>query len=248
MRKKLLVANWKMNIPKEGIPVFVERVAASAPAGVGLGIAPPFPFIEQLRAAIDRAKAPVVTTAQNCSTERSGAFTGEVAAEMLAAVGVKSILAGHSERRKLYGEDDTTVGRKIKAIADTGLSPLFCVGETLDERESNRTADVLARQVSVALEAAGKIATELVVAYEPVWAIGTGRNASPEMAAGAHRTIRGLLAERGYGDVSILYGGSVTPDNAAALSAEAEIDGFLVGGASLESVRFLAIGEALARR
>jgi triosephosphate isomerase len=248
MRKKLLVANWKMNLPKEGIGTFVDRLAAGHPAVVELGIAPPFPFIEQLRVAIERAKARVATGAQNCSTERSGAFTGEVAADMLAAVGVKSILAGHSERRKLYGEDDATVGRKIKAISEAGLSPLFCIGETLEEREGNRTSDVLARQVSVALEAAGPIATELVVAYEPVWAIGTGRNASPEMAADAHRTIRGLLAKLGQDDVSILYGGSVTPDNAAALSAEREIDGFLVGGASLESGRFLAIGEALAKR
>lgn len=248
MRTKRVVANWKMNLPKEGIGSFVERIGGAMPAVVETGIAPPFPFLEKLRTMIDAHGKRIVLGAQNCATERSGAYTGEVAAEMLAEVGVRSVIVGHSERRKIYGEDDATIGRKLRAVADAGLAPLFCVGETLEERESNRTVAVLERQIVTALETAGPITTDLVIAYEPVWAIGTGRNASPEMAADAHREIRKLAAARGYTDVSILYGGSVTPDNAAALAAELEIDGFLVGGASLESARFLAIGEALSRR
>ncbi len=178
--------------------------------------------------------------------EKEGAFTGEVSAAMLRATGCSHVIIGHSERRQYFGETDETVNRKLKAALAAGLQPIVCVGEVLQEREAGLTEEVLTRQCNIAFrEISGHEAAPLIVAYEPVWAIGTGKTATPEMAADAHRVVRVQVA-KAFGDeaaakLRILYGGSVKPENAKALMAQTEIDGALVGGASLDPKSFAAI-------
>jgi triosephosphate isomerase len=184
--------------------------------------------------------------AQNTHWEKEGAFTGEISAPMIVAAGCSHVIIGHSERRQYFGETDTTVNKKLQAALNAGLTPIVCVGELLEERDAGITDDVLRRQCSVAFrEISGERAQKLTIAYEPVWAIGTGRTATPQMAAEAHATIRAEVA-KALGDelarkLRILYGGSVKPENTAALMAEAEINGALVGGASLDPKSFAAI-------
>ena len=226
----LIAGNWKMfKGPVETAEFCVELRRHEADfEGVDVAICPPFTSLAvavQVLAGTDIAVA-----AQNVHWEPEGAFTGEVSAQMLRELGVYGAIVGHSERRQLFGETDEGVARRTRAALDAGLSVIACVGETEAEREAGETKDVLRRQVGV-LEAEDN----LVVAYEPVWAIGTGKTATPEIAQEAHGFIKGLL------DVPVLYGGSVKPDNAAELLAQPDVDGALVGGASLDVESFAAI-------
>ena len=246
MRKKVIAANWKMyKTPDQAQDFFREFL----PLVVGhdrdeIVVCPPF---LDIHAAIEAAKgSQVAIGAQNLHWEKEGAYTGEICATMLLAVGVTHVIIGHSERRQYFGETDDVVNLKLKAALETGLTPIVCVGEVLEEREAGMTEDVLRRQCLRAFHAiSGKKASKMVVAYEPVWAIGTGKTATPQMAADAHALIRAEAA-KAFGQefseqLRILYGGSVKPENAKALMAESEIDGALVGGASLGATSFAAI-------
>jgi triosephosphate isomerase len=222
----------------------VRRGLEAAPVAADVVIAPPFTALAAAAQAL--AGSPIALCAQNMHWEREGAFTGEVSPPMLLDAGCTLVILGHSERRQLFGETDEGVSRKGRAAVDHGLTPILCVGETLAERESDRTMEVVERQVERALRAltpdeAGRV----IVAYEPVWAIGTGRVATPEQAQEVHRFIRrqvsGSHGEPVAAALRILYGGSVKPDNAAGLMAQPDIDGALVGGASLKAESFLRI-------
>ncbi len=216
---------------------------------VEAAIAPPFTALAALRDSL--AGTPVALAAQNAHFEKQGAFTGEISVGMLAELGVRYVILGHSERRTIFGETDELIAKKLTAVQAAGLRPILCVGELLAERDAGRTFDVLARQLTGSLASADRArAAELVVAYEPVWAIGTGRTATPALAQEAHAFIRARLADRFGADASairIQYGGSVKPDNAAELLAQPDIDGALVGGASLDPESFSAIIRSRAR-
>ena len=248
-RTPLVIANWKMNKTPSEAAVFCDDFLSRLPAlpeRVELAIAPAFPALER----VGRHLLPtrVKLGAQDVHVEPKGAHTGEVSVAMLADVGVAMVLVGHSERRRDRKEVEADFTRKMKRLADAGLSPVYCVGETLEERDGGRTEGVLAAQMT-ALDAFGDaLPPGFVLAYEPVWAIGTGRAATPEMAADAHAFLRGRLAER-FGAAAaaatrILYGGSVTPANAKELFAKPDIDGGLVGGASLVPADFAALAVA----
>jgi triosephosphate isomerase len=222
----LIAGNWKMfKGPSQAQSFFDEF---DAPAGVDVVVCPPF---VSLAAAVESGRT---IYAQNVHWEPTGAYTGEVSPEMLHELGVEGALVGHSERRRLFGETDETVARRARAALDAGLGVIACVGETLEQRESGDTELVLKIQVEAIAFAAGEH-ERLVIAYEPVWAIGTGKTATPELAEDAHGFIKGLL------DRPVLYGGSVKPENAAELLCQPSIDGALVGGASLEPDSFAAI-------
>jgi triosephosphate isomerase len=252
MRKPLIAGNWKMfKTVRETVAHVTElRREVRDVANVEIVVAPPF---TALRAAADAASGgTIAVSAQNLHWEREGAFTGEVSAEMIREAGATFVIVGHSERRTLFGETNLTVNKKIAAALGAQLVPIVCVGETLPQRDANQTHAVLDEQLRDGLD--GFTADQLgamVLAYEPVWAIGTGRNATPEQAQDAHAHIRARLrqwfgvemAER----CRILYGGSVKPDNAAALLAQADVDGALVGGASLDVKNFTAIVNAARR-
>lgn len=243
--KNLLFANWKMNLPPEGIGEFVAAVSADASEQVEIAVAPPFPFLSRLGAAAGNS-ALLALGAQNCSEKQSGAYTGEVSAEMLGALGVRYVILGHSERRQYFGETSSFVGQKVRRVIDDGLLPVMCVGEDQETRGAGRTIELLRRQITDAAAEIGHFPETLIIAYEPVWAIGTGRTATPEMAAETHAEIREILRHLAHGTaVRILYGGSVTPENAEALAAQEGIDGFLVGGASLSSAKFNAIRQGM---
>lgn len=223
---------------------FAESLRAAAPAqGVEVVLFPPVAYLQLLRQAL--AGTAVGVGAQNLHPEAEGAFTGEVAAEMIRDLGGEWTLVGHSERRQLFGESDALVAQKFAAALRPGLRPVLCVGETLEERSAGEAETVVGRQLEAAIAAVGAEGLARgVIAYEPVWAIGTGETASPGQAQEMHRAIRARLAELSpelAGQVRILYGGSIKPGNAAALFAEADIDGGLVGGASLKADDFLAI-------
>ena len=245
-RKKLIVANWKMyKNPAQTEDFFREFLPlVSAHDRDEIVVCPPY---VDLHAAIESAKgSKVAVGAQNVYWKEEGAFTGEISSTMLVAVGCTHVIIGHSERRQYFGETDDTVNLKLKAALQDGLTPIVCVGEVLEEREAGLTEDVLRRQCMRAFSAlSAKKAARLVIAYEPVWAIGTGKTATPEMASDAHVLIRGEAA-KAFGDefgagLRILYGGSVKPENAKALMSQEEIDGALVGGASLDAKSFAAI-------
>ena len=254
-RPRIVAGNWKMNrTTPEGAALARELVALSAadPAATSAPVVvlcPPFPLLEPVGRAL--AGTGLRLGAQNLHAEAHGAFTGEVSGPMLAAAGCAWVIVGHSERRHGMGETDAQVAGKLRAARRDGLTPIVCVGETLEERESNRTEEVLVRQVTTAWHGASREqARATVVAYEPVWAIGTGKVASPEQARDAHRVIRVTL-DRVVGgdagaDMAILYGGSVNAANAAPLFAEGDVDGALVGGASLEAASFWKIVAAAA--
>ena len=232
---RLLVANWKMNKTRPEAIACREEFARQI-GGLGtveVSIAPPFPFLSD----VADPKGRWSTAGQNCSSERAGAYTGEVSAAMLASCGCRYVIIGHSERRKYFGESETTLASKVERAREANLVPIFCVGETLAEREGGLTGEVLRRQVE-ALERDPADAP-LVAAYEPVWAIGTGRNATPDQAEETIGYLRGLLGRRN--GLRVLYGGSVTPGNAADLAARPGISGFLVGGASLDPTGFSEI-------
>jgi triosephosphate isomerase len=202
----------------------------------------PFPYLGQAQAALTGSA--VAWGAQNVSEHRAGAYTGEVAAAMLAEFECRYAIVGHSERRQIYGETDAVVAAKAVAVLGAGITPIACVGETLAEREAGATERVVLRQLAAVLAAVADAATKLVVAYEPVWAIGTGRTATPEQAQAVHATLRERLASAGAAGIALLYGGSVKADNAKALFAMPDIDGGLIGGASLQAGDFLAIARA----
>lgn len=241
-----MAGNWKMFKTPAETTVFCERflpLVASA-AHCDILLCPPFVSIAAAVAAT--AGSAVGVGAQNLYWQKEGAFTGEVSAPMLKAAGCRSVIIGHSERRQYFGETDATVFKKTAAAIEAGLQPIVCVGELLEERESNRTNDVLARQVKEGLAALRPDEfAKVVIAYEPVWAIGTGKTATPEMAADAHRFIReqvrAAFGVEAAAAVRILYGGSVKPDNVKGLMAQPEIDGALVGGASLKPEDFSLI-------
>ena len=245
-RKKVIAANWKMYKTPEHAKQFFHDFL---PLVKGhdrdeIVICPPY---VDLHASLEAAKGSEATIgAQNLYWKEEGAFTGEVSSTMLVAVGCTHVIIGHSERRQYFGETDDTVNLKLKAALEHGLTPIVCVGEVLEEREAGLTEDVLRRQCVRAFHAlSAKKAAKLVIAYEPVWAIGTGKTATPEMAADAHAIIRAEAA-KAFGEefaekLRILYGGSVKPDNATALMSQEEIDGALVGGASLDPKSFTAI-------
>ncbi len=245
-RKKLIAANWKMyktpDEAREFVRAFLPLVAGHERDEIVL--CPPF---VDLAAVVEAVKGSnVAVGAQNVAWEKEGAFTGEISAGMLLALGVSHAIIGHSERRQYFGETDDTVNARLKTALEAGLTPIVCVGEVLEERESGMTEEVLRRQCARAFrKISGKKAAKLVIAYEPVWAIGTGKTATPQMAAEAHALIRAEVAKAMGQELAdnlrILYGGSVKPENAGALMSEAEIDGALVGGASLKPDSFTAI-------
>lgn len=228
----------------------VSALAAAAAEGLPgeLLICPPFVYLAEIAASL--AGSGVAVGAQNVSHRGSGAFTGEVSAAMLADCGASHVLVGHSERRALYGEDDALVAAKFIAAQAAGLVPVLCVGESLEERDAGRTEEVVARQLIAVVDACGVAAlSRAVVAYEPVWAIGTGRTASPEQAQAVHAFLRGKIAAldvRIANSLRILYGGSVKAANAGTLLAQPDVDGGLVGGASLKAEEFLNICRAAA--
>jgi len=247
---RILAGNWKMNLGLAEARALMEAVAAGRGATPSLRfiLFPPFTSLAPLAAL--RKKGDPELGAQNCHAEPKGAYTGEISAEQVRDAGGSSVLVGHSERRRLFGENDTLLQAKLRAAWRAGITPVLCVGETLAERERQETPGVLARQLRRALEGAPARA-DLIVAYEPVWAIGTGVVASPAEVAEAHVWVREELAAAGPEDaasVPVLYGGSVDPKTAGPLSALPEVDGFLVGGASLTAASFLAIAGALDSR
>jgi len=251
VRTPLVVANWKMHKTVAESLEFAESLVPKLESvrDVEVAVAPPFTALASLRDAL--AGTRVSLAAQNAHAEKNGAFTGEISVPMLSELGVRYVILGHSERRTLFGETDEQIAKKVAAVQAARLRPILCVGEVLAERESGRTFDVLARQIAGSLASADKsVARDLVVAYEPVWAIGTGRTATPAIAQEAHAFIRVRLADRFGADareIRIQYGGSVKPDNASELLAQPDIDGALVGGASLDPESFSAIIRSRAR-
>jgi triosephosphate isomerase len=243
MRGKLVVGNWKMNggLRQNDALLAELRAGWAAPEGRRLAVCVPFPYLWQAQAALSGSA--IAWGAQNVSEHAAGAFTGEVAGAMVAEFGCTYAIVGHSERRALYGEGDTTVAAKAAAAIGAGLTPIVCVGETLVEREAGATEAVVLRQLDAVLMRVGARIADAVLAYEPVWAIGTGRNATPEQAQGVHRVLRKRLGAAGE-QVPVLYGGSVKAGNARSLFAMPDIDGGLIGGASLKADEFLAVAGA----
>lgn len=247
MRPKLVVGNWKMNGSRAGNEALLSAIAAGlAGAQASCAVCVPAPYLCQCEELL--AGTPVAWGAQDVSVHQSGAYTGEVAASMLADFGCRYVIVGHSERRACHGESSELVARKTLAALGAGLTPIVCVGETLAEREAGQTSAVVYGQLAAVLDMLDDEAVnKIVVAYEPVWAIGTGKNATPEMAQEVHAQLRAQLKQRSAaaaGVVPILYGGSMKPDNARDLMAQPDIDGGLVGGASLKAADFLAIVHA----
>jgi len=233
MRARLVAGNWKMHGSRDSSRALLDAIVA---ADVACAVCVPFPYLAQASERLRGTRA--AWGAQTLSEHASGAYTGEVSAAMLREFGCRYVLVGHSERRQLFGESDAQVAAKFSAACEAGITPILCVGETLQEREAGRTQEVVARQLEAVLRR-GAIG-EAVVAYEPVWAIGTGRTATPAQAQEVHAFLREHLTA----DTCILYGGSVKPDNAAAIFAGADVDGGLIGGASLIAQDFIAICRA----
>lgn len=245
MRRKIVAGNWKLHGSRTFATDLVNAIAAGLPAGPGpdVVILPPLPYLGELIE--DFEGRPLQFGAQDVSANEKGAFTGEVSAAMLVDIGARYGLVGHSERRQYHRESDELVARKFMAARNAGLTPILCVGETLHEREAGQTEYRIETQLGAIFEHAGPQALAgAVVAYEPVWAIGTGRTASPDQAQAVHAFIRGEVAARDAtiaGSLPILYGGSCKPDNAVELFAQPDVDGGLIGGASLVAADFLAI-------
>ncbi len=246
MRKPMLAGNWKLH---KTIPEALELVEGlkkevGDKQDVDIVVAPVFTALDAVAKAVKGSN--IAVAAQNCYFENSGAFTGEVSPALLKDAGCSHVILGHSERRQIFGEDDTLINRKIKAVLAEGLDVIFCIGETLEERESEQTMDVLRRQVVEGLKGIpAEDMARVVIAYEPVWAIGTGKTASGDQAQEAHSFVRGMVSGIFNPDVAtqtrILYGGSVKPDNVDALMSQDDIDGTLVGGASLKVADFARI-------
>jgi triosephosphate isomerase len=246
-RRKLVLGNWKMNGDVASGEALLAAVRVGAPGGCELGVCPPYPYLGLAAARL--AGSPVSWGAQDVAAFDDGAYTGEVSARMLADLGCRWTLVGHSERRSLFGDTDEQVARKAARALAAGLVPVVCVGETHAEREAHATEAVLARQVDAVCGVLGEAGERCVVAYEPVWAIGTGLTATPAQAQAAHAFVRARLAAGGVraaASIRLLYGGSVKPANALELFAQPDVDGGLIGGASLVAADFLAIAAAAA--
>ena len=247
MRKTIVAGNWKMNASKESVNSLIEGIL-SGMSGVSsqVIVCAPFPYLAQVETLISNSS--LILGAQNLNVNTQGAFTGEVSADMIKDFGAQHVIVGHSERRSLYGESSIIVAEKTKAAIDAGLIPLLCVGESLEERESGNTEDAVAEQLNAVINLLGIEAFEgIIIAYEPVWAIGTGLTASPEQAQTVHQFIRGLLADSSESiaqKTPILYGGSMNAGNAADLISCSDIDGGLIGGAALKAEDFLQICKA----
>jgi triosephosphate isomerase len=248
-RAMILAANWKMHLGPDEARRFAARFLARVPPRAGWELFF-FPSAVSLEAAAQafRPRADIRVGAQDVHWESKGAFTGAVSVALAAAAGATAALVGHSERRHLFGERDEDTRRKVRAVLDGGLTPLLCVGETLEQRERGETDAVVLRQLEAACEGLGEgDLARLILAYEPVWAIGTGRNATPADAASVHQSIRRRLAGRGASAIPILYGGSVNLSNVADLLSTPHLDGVLVGGASLDPEAWAAIVEVADR-
>jgi triosephosphate isomerase len=244
MRRPTVVGNWKMNASLESTEALIKELAG-AWTGVHkaeVAVCPPYPYLGKAAELLEQSN--INYGAQDVSDKESGAYTGQISAEMLLDFGCKYVLVGHSERREYQGESSELVAQKFAAASAKGLVPILCVGETLAEREASKTFDVVGEQLRAVIDLCGLDGiAKGVVAYEPVWAIGTGKSATPEMAQEVHAFIREVLGPEGA-QTALLYGGSVKPENAAELFAQADIDGALVGGASLKAQDFLAICQA----
>ncbi|HSD53738.1 MAG TPA: triose-phosphate isomerase [Burkholderiales bacterium] len=251
MRTRLVAGNWKMHGSRATNARLLDavRVGAARAPGVAIAVCVPFPYLQQTAAALEGT--PVAWGGQTLSEHDAGAYTGEVSGSMLRDFGCRYVIVGHSERRALFGEHDAQVAAKFLAAGRAGLTPILCVGETLAERERGATQEVIARQLGAVIDAAGASGLAgVVVAYEPVWAIGTGRTASPAQAQSVHAFIRALVgaADAGAGArLPVLYGGSVKPGNARELFAQPDVDGGLIGGAALVADDFVAICRAALR-
>ena len=252
MRKKIVAGNWKMNtLPAEGVELAKGVVAGRGEvcSCVNFIVCPPFTHLAMVAEALKGSD--VALGAQDCATEAKGAYTGEIAASMIAALGCKYVILGHSERRQYYGETSATLNKKMAQAYANGLIPIYCVGENLDEREAGKHFDVVKAQIEeVVYNLTEEQYKNLVIAYEPVWAIGTGKTASAEQAQEIHAYIRQVLTAK-FGaaaqETAILYGGSCKPSNAAEIFAKEDVDGGLIGGAALKAEDFLAIGKGFSK-
>jgi triosephosphate isomerase len=243
-RRPLVVGNWKMHGNRPANTELLAAVVAARPFGADVAVCVPFVYLTETAAQL--AGSDIRWGAQDVSAHAQGAYTGEVSAAMLAECGCRYVLVGHSERRQHHGEADELVAAKAQAALGKGVTPIVCVGETLEQRDAGQTEAVVKRQLAAVIRELAHCAAEMVVAYEPVGAIGTGRTATPEQAQAVHAVLRSQLqAASGHGErMRILYGGSVKADNAAALFAQPDIDGGLIGGASLKAADFIAICRA----
>lgn len=241
MRNKLIVGNWKMHGSHKANAELIEGILAAGPVDARLAVCVPFPYLSEVAVAL--AGSAVAWGAQDVSAHAQGAYTGEVSAAMLHEFGCRYVIVGHSERRAYHAESDQVVADKAKAALGLGITPIVCVGETLAEREAGQTEAVVKRQLSAVIHTLAHCIGEIVVAYEPVWAIGTGRVATPEQAQDVHHVLRAQLhaATPKADTMTLLYGGSVKPDNAAALFSQPDVDGGLIGGASLKAADFIGI-------
>lgn len=244
MRRKLVAGNWKMHGNHQANAELLDGIQGARPFGCDVAVCVPFPYLSEVALAL--TSSDVRWGAQDCSSYEQGAYTGEVSAGMLQEFGCRYVIVGHSERRQYHAESDQLVADKAKAALAKGITPIVCVGETLAQREAGETESVVKRQLSAVIHALGHCAGEMVVAYEPVWAIGTGKVATPEQAQAVHAVLRAQLraATARADQMTLLYGGSVKPDNAAILFAQADIDGGLIGGAALKASDFVAICRA----
>jgi triosephosphate isomerase len=253
MRKYIVAGNWKMNTtPSEGVKLASEinekLTAKQANDNCGVVIAPPYTHLSEVSKVIDTDK--ICLAAQNCASEENGAYTGEVAISMLKEIGVQAVIIGHSERRSYYNEDDDLLNKKVKIVLNSGLKPIFCCGEVLSEREAKKHFEVVKTQVEKALfDLTPQQFDNVIIAYEPVWAIGTGVVASSEQAQEMHAYIRKLITDKFGKEVAqnttILYGGSCKPSNAEELFTNEDVDGGLIGGASLNADDFMGIIDAV---
>lgn len=243
MMKKLIAGNWKMNgsLAANEALVHALRDGVGAAPACDVALAVPAPYLAQVQALV--AGSSIALAAQDVSQHESGAYTGETSAAMLRDFGARYVLVGHSERRQYHGETDAVVAAKAQRALAAGITPIVCVGETLEQREAGQTEAVVKRQLAAVIQANGHCISEIVVAYEPVWAIGTGRTATPEQAQAVHAVLRAQLAAatEQAARIPLLYGGSMNAANAAQLLAQPDIDGGLVGGASLKAEDFLQI-------
>lgn len=246
IRKPLIAGNWKMHGSRTMTASLLETLKQNVANSqdVEVAVFPPYVFLQQTEGLL--AQSPIQWGAQNLAAEASGAFTGEVSASMLVEFGCRYVLVGHSERRQLYGETDTVIAKKFALALEAGLQPILCLGESLDQRQAGRTQEIVGSQLAKVLAQVGGVGslTNAILAYEPVWAIGTGLTASPEQAQEVHAALRAQIAEQNVNiadQLRILYGGSVKASNAKALFAMPDVDGGLIGGASLDAQEFLRI-------
>ncbi len=250
MRLPIVAGNWKLNGSKESVRLLASEIKAQSVDGVETVVCPVAVHIADVASVVEGSA--VRLGAQNAAAHEQGAYTGEVSCSMLAEFGCSHVIVGHSERRSLFGDTDQSCAERHAAVLSAGLTPIFCVGESLEQREAGTTLQVVEAQLNAVFNHVGDTAFDsAVIAYEPVWAIGTGKTASPEQAQDVHAAIRALLARHsaaGAEKVRILYGGSVNPGNADELFAKPDIDGGLIGGAALKSADFLAICEAAAKQ